>query len=279
MHTSSSVDNLYLISVIGKESFAVPVNFVREIVTMPKISPVPGTETYLRGVINLRGSIIPVVEMRLRLGMISCADETAAYIKMMNDRESDHRRWLQELEESVKEKRLFRLATDPHQCAFGKWFYAYDSKSSANQCVYLDMIMPKFESPHDNIHAIAHKVKTLQDSENFDEAMAIIEKTRNTELAKMIDLFDAAKILIKERKRELAIVIEIDGKKAAMAVDAVESIEHLNPEINEKMSITQVGMKDGLIEKISQRTKNDTMVMVLDVENLGQIDNCPQASA
>ena len=272
MQTSQSVDNLFLISVIGGESFAVPVSFVREIVTMPKISPVPESETYMRGVINLRDSVIPVIDMRLRLGMISCIDETEAYIQMMNDRESDHRNWLQELEQSVKEKRPFKLATDPRQCAFGKWYYAYDAKTSVNQCIYLNMIMPKFEGPHDSIHEIAKKVAEMQNSNNFDGAMALIEKTRSTELARMIDLFDEARSLIRERKRELAIVIEIKGKKVAMAVDAVESIEHLNQEMDERMSMPQVGLHDGIIEKISQRTKDDKMVVVLNLENLGNID-------
>jgi chemotaxis signal transduction protein len=270
MQTSRSVDNLFLISVIGGESFAIPVNFVREIVTMPKISPIPESETYKRGVVNLRNSIVPVIDMRLRLGMISCKDEAEAYIQMMNDRESDHRNWLQELEQSVKEKRPFKLATDPHQCAFGKWYYAYDANSSVNQCIYLNMIMPKFEGPHDSIHEIAKKVADMQNSNNFDGAMALIEKTRNTELARMIDLFDEARAIIRERKRELAIVVEIKGTKVAMAVDAVESIEHLNQEIDEKMSMPQVGLHDQIIEKISQRTKDDKMVVVLNLENLGK---------
>ena len=272
MQTSRSVDNLFLISVIGGESFAVPVNFVREIVTMPKVSPVPESETYMRGVVNLRDSVIPVIDMRLRLGMISCIDETEAYIQMMDDRESDHRNWLQELEQSVKEQRPFKLATDPHQCAFGKWYYAYDANSSVNQCISLNMIMPKFEGPHDSIHEIAKKVADMQNSNNFDGAMALIEKTRKTELARMIDLFDEARAIIRERRRELAVVIEIKGTKVAMAVDAVESIEHLNQEIDERMSMPQVGLQDGIIEKISQRTKDDKMVVVLNLENLGKID-------
>lgn len=67
-------------------------------------------------------------------------------------------------------------------------------------------------------------------------------------------------------------MIEIKGTKVAMAVDAVESIEHLNQEIDERMSMPQIGLHDGTIEKISQRTKDDKMVVVLNLENLGKID-------
>ena len=272
MQASLSADKLFLISGIRDGVYAVAIDFVREIVTMPKVHPIPGSEKYLRGVINIRDFIIPVIDMRLRLNMASCLEETELFIKMLNERESDHRNWLQELEQSVREKRQFKLATDPHQCAFGKWYYAYDAHSGANSCIYLDMILPKFEGPHDSIHAIAKKVKEMQDAEEFDEAMALIEKTRNSELARMISLFAEAKAMVRERKRELAIVLEINDKKIAMAVDAVESVEHLNQNINKKMRITQPGTEDAIVERISQRTKNDEMVVVLNVENLGKID-------
>ena len=278
MQASLSADKLFLISGIRDGVYAVAIDFVREIVTMPKVHPIPGSEKYLRGVINIRDFIIPVIDMRLRLNMASCLEETELFIKMLNERESDHRNWLQELEQSVREKRQFKLATDPHQCAFGKWYYGYDAHSGASSCIYLDMILPKFEGPHDSIHAIAKKVKEMQDSEEFDEAMALIEKTRNSELARMISLFAEAKAMVRERKRELAIVLEINDKKIAMAVDAVESVEHLNQNINKKMRITQPGTEDAIVERISQRTKNDEMVVVLNVENLGKIETLQSTS-
>jgi chemotaxis signal transduction protein len=136
------------------------------------------------------------------------------------------------------------------------------------------MILPKFEGPHDSIHAIAKKVKELQNSDKFDEAMALIEKTRNSELARMVELFAEAKATIRERKRELAIVIELNDKKIAMAVDTVESVEHLNQKINRKMRIAHAGAEDAIVERVSQRTKDDAMVVVLNVENLIKIDEC-----
>jgi hypothetical protein len=169
MQSSRSAENLFLISGISDGNYAVRVDSVREIVAMPRIYPIPGSDKFLRGFINLRDSIIPVIDMRLRLNMKSCADETGLFIKMMDERESDHRNWLQELEESVKEERPFKLATDPHQCAFGKWYYGFDARSGANRCIYLDMVLPKFEGPHDRIHAIARKVQELQNLKKFDE--------------------------------------------------------------------------------------------------------------
>jgi purine-binding chemotaxis protein CheW len=51
---------------IGQETFGVPISLVREIVRVPAITSVPNAPDYIEGVINLRGRIIPVVDLRKR---------------------------------------------------------------------------------------------------------------------------------------------------------------------------------------------------------------------
>jgi purine-binding chemotaxis protein CheW len=61
----------YLTFLIGKEEFGVAVLKVREIMGIQEITAVPRTPSYLKGVMNLRGKIIPVVDLRLKFGMPS----------------------------------------------------------------------------------------------------------------------------------------------------------------------------------------------------------------
>lgn len=53
---------------IGRETFGLPIGMVREIVRVPEITSVPNAPEYIEGVINLRGRIIPVVDLRKRFG-------------------------------------------------------------------------------------------------------------------------------------------------------------------------------------------------------------------
>jgi len=53
---------------IGRETFGLPISIVREIVRVPDITSVPNAPDYIEGVINLRGRIIPVVDLRKRFG-------------------------------------------------------------------------------------------------------------------------------------------------------------------------------------------------------------------
>ena len=54
---------------LGEEVFAVDVAQVREVLEFTKITKVPRTPEFMRGVINVRGSVVPVVDMRLKFGM------------------------------------------------------------------------------------------------------------------------------------------------------------------------------------------------------------------
>ena len=53
---------------IGRETFGLPISMVREIVRVPEITSVPNAPDYIEGVINLRGRIIPIVDLRKRFG-------------------------------------------------------------------------------------------------------------------------------------------------------------------------------------------------------------------
>lgn len=59
----------YLTFLLGAQSFCVPTTRVREISPMMPLTPVPNTPRYVRGVANLRGRIIPAIDLRMRLGM------------------------------------------------------------------------------------------------------------------------------------------------------------------------------------------------------------------
>lgn len=59
----------YLTFNLADEVFAVDVGRVREILEITSITKVPQTPDFMRGVINLRGSVVPVIDMRLKFGM------------------------------------------------------------------------------------------------------------------------------------------------------------------------------------------------------------------
>jgi purine-binding chemotaxis protein CheW len=69
MATDKSREGSYLSFKIGEETFAVHVNEVLNILEMTKITSIPKAPKYLKGVINLRGIVLPVVDARLKFNM------------------------------------------------------------------------------------------------------------------------------------------------------------------------------------------------------------------
>ena len=63
----------YLTFQVGKETFGIQIRYVIEIVGLQSITVMPEMPDYIKGIMNLRGKIIPVMDIRLRFGM-SCKD-------------------------------------------------------------------------------------------------------------------------------------------------------------------------------------------------------------
>jgi purine-binding chemotaxis protein CheW len=59
----------YLTFKLGEEIFALDVAEVREILDFTAVTKVPQTPPFMRGVINLRGSVVPVMDLRFKFGM------------------------------------------------------------------------------------------------------------------------------------------------------------------------------------------------------------------
>ena len=61
-----TTNNLYLAFIIEDEHFAVEVGNVKEIIGVEPITKIPKTDEFIKGIINLRGDIVPVIDVRLR---------------------------------------------------------------------------------------------------------------------------------------------------------------------------------------------------------------------
>ncbi|HKU62071.1 MAG TPA: chemotaxis protein CheW [Gemmatimonadales bacterium] len=68
--TVAPVPDLHLVTfTLDREAYGVPVQRVREVIRVGEITRVPQAPEHVRGVTNLRGRILPVVELRTRLGL------------------------------------------------------------------------------------------------------------------------------------------------------------------------------------------------------------------
>ena len=77
----------FLTFALGEESYGVAVLKIREIIRMQKITPVPQMPKYVKGVMNLRGKVIPVIDMRLKfeVGEDKVTERTCIVVVQINN--------------------------------------------------------------------------------------------------------------------------------------------------------------------------------------------------
>lgn len=69
IESEDSVGNQFLTFCLDKETYAIDLLAVMEIIRLTPITPVPEAYSFVKGIINLRGKIIPVMDVRLRFGL------------------------------------------------------------------------------------------------------------------------------------------------------------------------------------------------------------------
>ncbi len=272
-----NVDAPWVIFQLKNEKYAVSTLEVQTMVAMPEVTAVPHLPPWCRGVINLRGRITPLIDLRQRLGMESFLASINELHATMRQREEDHRNWLAELERSIAEDRPFTLATDPHKCAFGRWYDAYRPRTYTEE-----QFLKKFDAPHRKIHAIAEEVVSLAAQGEHDKAVALINETRDGALAEMIRLFEQFRRMIDETRRsEIALVVERGGPDfaAALAVDGIDSVELLEAETIAPLSAAMQQGKDTVVRYSAQRRKTKEVVYLLDTAALLAITPASTAAA
>ncbi|MEG1686356.1 MAG: chemotaxis protein CheW [Angelakisella sp.] len=87
VESSSEMDGKYLTFFTENQLFGVPIADVVQIVGMQEITEVPEFPGYAKGIINLRGSIIPVIDVRLRFGKAEKAydERTCIIVTLIHD--------------------------------------------------------------------------------------------------------------------------------------------------------------------------------------------------
>jgi purine-binding chemotaxis protein CheW len=84
----ATAGELHLVTfALGREEYGIPVGRVREVIRVAEITRVPQAPAHVRGVTNLRGRILPVVEIRTRLGLEPAALTTRSRIVVVEVRD------------------------------------------------------------------------------------------------------------------------------------------------------------------------------------------------
>jgi len=77
----------YLTFLVGDVGYGIEISYVVEIISVQEITLVPHTHSYVKGIINLRGTVVPVIDMGMRFGQgeVVYTDKTCIIVLSMED--------------------------------------------------------------------------------------------------------------------------------------------------------------------------------------------------
>ncbi len=259
------IDLPWIIFKVSKNTYAVNSTNVLSITNLEDdITAVPNIQSYIRGLIDFRGNMIPLIDLKKTFKEESLEKIISDYSSMISARKQDHINWTNELDRCINNGEQFKLAVDPHECAFGKWYYNYKPENNV-----IAHHIKRIEEPHRLLHLAAAEYNNCnKDHANCDREEClkdVLERVKQEYMPEIIKILDNSINIYKNNLKELLIVVEYNGFKAGLIVDSVLSIEAI-PTIFGQGNMNNEYYNTKLISNVGKTGKTQTTVLMLDIE-------------
>ncbi len=267
---ATTTSRQWIVIELSDQTYGFDVDHVREIVSLQDmhIHRIPQSPACAEGVIVLRDRPIEVIDVRSTLGLCSLHKEAEGITKLLQEREEDHCRWIQELETCVLEQREFRLATDPHKCKFGQWYDKVMGDPQGlsrltNNDLALTSLLEQLDQPHKRIHAVAERVLGCVSTGRIGEARRILDETRDTELRSLRQIFSKCRAKMEIVKRGVLFVFTEQEGAVGGLVDRVVEVARFSEDQVRPVECATLGRS--MLAGVAQWGDAGRMVQLLDV--------------
>lgn len=254
----------FIVFKIQGSLYCVNSRHIATILQLPPVQSATDAVAHVTGMFSHRGAVVEMFDIRSALGFPTLNQEYEEFAQMLEDRKQDHINWVKELERSLMAGEKFRLATDPHKCAFGKW---YDHYQFANDATAFHM--RKIEEPHRRLHQAAEAAETCSRgcaSCTREECLSsVLKRVKEESVQQIISLLDEAKEIFHSTVYN-EMVLLVSGTGVGLVVDEVLAVEMLAPA--EGMDVMQVLHDASMIAGIRQLSKKSELIPELNLSAL-----------
>lgn len=272
-----SEESEYLVFTVNQSRYGIPHVNVVSVLDAPDHTAVPHMPPEVRGVIPFREGNVPLFDLRVHFGWTPRDEETRGLIETMAQRKQDHINWLTKLKEEVHGRQEISVQTNPHKCAFGKWYDRFESDN-----LNLNNYMQRFDAPHREIHQVAVEAGALVRGDRWEEAEHLIQLTEHGVLARLIELFDGIEDQVRKYLWEYAIILQDDGNLFSIVVDDINFFSRLNHVEHPLPSGVTMG-GDNLVQALGRYREEgcdeEQDILLLDIARLAGEESLESATA
>src|ERR1035441_3772333 len=200
---------------LGLEEFAFQMERVREILRVERPSKVPGTPKHVLGVLTVRGNILPVIDLRVMLGLSNLESEVVAEVTDLGER---FKAWLTAAGETVRSGAGKIDAAGSETVR--QWMAACNTSSQA-----LMEVLSKMRTANDKLLRGVAQIQSLAAADPA-KAQSFFHQEVDASAQQVIGLLDEFKSSVKENIREdqRLIVVQTHGSLLALLVDKVREV-------------------------------------------------------
>lgn len=259
-------DSLWVVFCSAGSRYAINSDFIGGITMVPEtVTSVPDAEPYVRGITKLATGVVTLLDLRVLFGTPTIEQELDEFKANMNRGRNGHLAWMKELEACVTERRAFHLATDSHQCEFGRWYDDYDIALSTVQNK-----MEMIEEPHHKLHSVTLTVNQLMrqedgvlNRERLAEALRQAEGYKDEILSCMTE----AEREFHDNRRTMMVTLKSNTKRdIALMVDEIVGVEKLGEIIHDD-TLDKMDHSE-LIGGVALDISGENLLLLLDEERL-----------
>lgn len=137
------------------------------------------------GYLDFRNSLVRVFECATSLSRGKERDELLELVAQIKTYKQAHIDWITALEHSIVSGEPFTKPRDPRMCAFGQWFYSFQTDDDG-----LRALLDKIELPHMHIHSLADTLLDQTAAGQKEEAIEVLRIEKQTTLKKLLRVLD-----------------------------------------------------------------------------------------
>ncbi len=247
---------------VSNEEYGFPIEKVNEVLRVGDITAVPNTHEYIEGILTVRDSVLPIIDIRKLFGMHSLVLDLYAQIDyIINQNEY----WYNQVKSAVDTKSNFRGILDSEQSLLGIWIVNFRSVSETIGKVIQDLRYINFK-----LFSETNELFDIMKSNNNEDYLTFLNEVVFVEFqslkTKVDELKDAIKRGIIEDQRIM--VVEINHLPVGILVDRIQQVIRVPKKVMENPPIIINNDRSEVLKSIAKIDDGKRIILLLDENSL-----------
>jgi len=139
--------------------------------------------------------------------------------KLLDDRWTDHLNWIKDLANSTLSHKVFEGGVDPHQCAFGHWYYGYTATDPE-----FGGLLKEWEKPHEHLHVSAVDIVEAQRRGQWADAQKVYDSETLPALAELEKCYHRTQSWVSAQANRQRDALAVFHRETNTAVQEVQGV-------------------------------------------------------